>query len=53
MNKSVCIIIAINLQLNPLEKGSDEKIRLIIDKCKERKVPVIHASTRAKLGKNY
>jgi len=44
------VIIAINIQENPLKGGGDEKMLEIISKARKKNIPIIHACTRKKLG---
>ena len=45
------MIIAINIQENPLIGGGDEKMLEIISKARARNIPIIHACSRKRLGK--
>lgn len=46
-----CVILALNIKENPYEYGTDEMVFKIIDRCKQRNVPIVHACTRKGLGK--
>ncbi|KAL4455885.1 hypothetical protein ABPG74_003295 [Tetrahymena malaccensis] len=51
--KSKCIIIALNIQKNPLENGSDQLVLQIINLAVQKKIPIIHSCSRARLGKAF
>ncbi|EAR91714.3 ribosomal protein L7Ae containing protein (macronuclear) [Tetrahymena thermophila SB210] len=51
--KSKCIIIALNIQKNPLENGSDQLVLQIINHATQKKIPIIHSCSRARLGKAF
>ena len=46
-----CIVIAVNIQENPLQQGGDEKMLEIIMKARMKGIPIIHACSRKQLGK--
>ncbi|KAL4484321.1 hypothetical protein ABPG72_006432 [Tetrahymena utriculariae] len=51
--KSKCIIIALNIQKNPLENGSDQLVLQLINLATQKKIPIIHSCSRARLGKAF
>jgi ribosomal protein L7Ae-like RNA K-turn-binding protein len=51
--KSRCLIVALNIERNNLVKGVDDEIQKCITLGQELKIPVIHVSTRAKLGRAF
>jgi ribosomal protein L7Ae-like RNA K-turn-binding protein len=51
--KSKCLIVALNIERNNLVKGVDDEIQKCITLGQGMKIPVIHVSTRAKLGRAF
>lgn len=51
--KSKMLIMALNIERNNLERGTDDQIQGLIDLADKERVPIIHVSTRAKLGRAF
>ncbi|KRX00933.1 hypothetical protein PPERSA_09539 [Pseudocohnilembus persalinus] len=49
--KSKLVILALNNKETPIEGGTNEYIAKILEKCQQKNIPLIHASSRARLGK--
>jgi ribosomal protein L7Ae-like RNA K-turn-binding protein len=47
------VILALNIQFNPLKNGADEWVLNILKSCKSKDIPVLHCSSRAKMGKAF
>jgi ribosomal protein L7Ae-like RNA K-turn-binding protein len=45
--------VALNIDRNNLIKGVDDELQKCITLGQEKKIPVIHISTRAKLGRAF
>ena len=48
-----CLFVALNIIRNPLKHASDDRILEIIHLAKTINVPIIHVSTRSKLGRAF
>ena len=51
--RSKILIVALNIIYNPLKLSCDERTLEIINLAKEYQVPILHVSTRAKLGRAF
>ena len=51
--KSKLIILALNIERNNLERGTDDQIQSFLHLAEEERVSVVHISTRAKLGRAF
>ena len=51
--KSKLLVVALNIVYNPLKLSSDERTIEIIQLAKKSNIPIIHTSTRAKLGRAF
>jgi len=48
-----CLVVALNIKRNPFVQGSDSKVIESIEQAARLKVPVLHCSTRSKLGRAF
>lgn len=51
--KSKILIVALNVERNNLVKGIDDEIQKCINLGHENRIPVVHVSTRSKLGRAF
>jgi ribosomal protein L7Ae-like RNA K-turn-binding protein len=51
--KSKLLIIALNIERNDLERGTDDQMQQVLSYAYEANVPVVHISTRAKIGRAF
>lgn len=47
------LIIALNVERNPLRKGVDDEVQNTIKHALEINIPIVHTSTRSKLGRAF
>ena len=47
------LIVALNIERNPYKGGVDDQVQIIIELAQAIKIPIIHASTRAFLGRAF
>lgn len=51
--KSRAVILALNIERNDLKRGTDDQIQELINLAEMEQIPVIHISTRSKLGRAF
>ena len=51
--KSKMVILALNIERNNLERGIDDQIQEVLEYAYKEKVPILHVSTRSKLGRAF
>lgn len=47
------MIVALNIRRNPFEEGSDAAVIELIEHAVRQNIPVLHCSTRSKLGRAF
>ena len=47
------LIVALNIQRNPLKKGIDDEVQSTIQSALKLNIPIVHTSTRSKLGRAF
>ena len=47
------MIVALNIERNPLKKGIDDEVQAAITTAIKLNIPIIHTSTRSKLGRAF
>lgn len=47
------LIVALNVERNPLRKGVDDEVQNTIKQAQEINIPIVHISTRSKLGRAF
>jgi ribosomal protein L7Ae-like RNA K-turn-binding protein len=52
-NRSKALIVALNIERNPLRKGVDDEVQNTIKSALHINIPVIHVTTRSKLGRAF
>ena len=51
--RSKCLIVALNIERNDLEKGTDDQVQGLIDEAGKCRVPVVYTSVRSRLGRAF
>ena len=47
------LIVALNVQRNPLKHGVDDEVQNTIQSALNINIPIVHISTRSKLGRAF
>lgn len=51
--KSKLLVVALNIERNNFERGTDDQLQQVLWYAHEAEVPVIHISTRSKIGRAF
>lgn len=47
------LIVALNIERNPLQRGVDDEVQGVLALAGQMQLPVVHISTRARLGRAF
>ena len=51
--RSQLLVVALNIERNNLRKGVDDEVQQVIHLAQKINIPILHTSTRAKLGRAF